>query len=357
MRGFARCLIAVPLLSACKVESSHTSPESISAPDLSSVAAATVVSSSWLVKITDYARYWPGTDGIGINDAGDITTQITTPLGNRAALVPAGTKEFIDIGTLGGSDSRPYAITATQGICGGATGRAFLWHRATGMRDLGTLGGRSSIAFACNASAGVVGAAQVTAGDYHAFLWTESAGMLDLGTLGGPFGWAQGVNARGVVVGHSALADRSVHAFRWTRATGMIDLIPEARYSFARDVNDEGVIVGDMAGGRAHPFIAFRWTPTRGLQRLGTLGGFNSRAWAVNNAGVIVGESDTRAGQRHAFFWTSSGGMKDLGALPPNANSSVAFDINRRNEIAGYSLSPDPAVIRTTVKWTLAPSR
>src|SRR5262245_1298468 len=48
---------------------------------------------------------------------------------------------------------------------------------------------------------------------------------------------------------------------------------------------------------------------------LGTLGGFSSLASAVSTSGHIVGMSQTAAGAWHAFLWTPSGGMVDLGTL------------------------------------------
>ena len=50
------------------------------------------------------------------------------------------------------------------------------------------------------------------------------------------------------------------------------------------------------------------------LTELGTLGGTNSRAFAINNADQIVGESDIAMGSKHAFRW-QDGVMTDLNTL------------------------------------------
>ena len=47
---------------------------------------------------------------------------------------------------------------------------------------------------------------------------------------------------------------------------------------------------------------------------LGTLGGEESWAWAINNRGQVVGWSETTDGDIHPFLW-EKGEMTDLG--PP----------------------------------------
>ena len=59
---------------------------------------------------------------------------------------------------------------------------------------------------------------------------------------------------------------------------------------------------------------------------LGTLGGTSSYAAAINSGGVVVGWSETGAGETHAFRWTASSGMIDLGTLS-GAQSSQAVAI------------------------------
>ena len=68
---------------------------------------------------------------------------------------------------------------------------------------------------------------------------------------------------------------------------------------------------------------------------LGTLGGSASHAIAVNNAGVIVGDSDTATNETHAFSWTAAGGMHDLGTLP-GGTFSTAVAVNASGQVAGY---------------------
>ena len=58
---------------------------------------------------------------------------------------------------------------------------------------------------------------------------------------------------------------------------------------------------------------AFLWSPTTGMQDLGSLGG-NSYAYSINNSGHVVGYYIDGFGNSRAFLWTSSGGMRDISA-------------------------------------------
>ena len=77
-----------------------------------------------------------------------------------------------------------------------------------------------------------------------------------------------------------------------------------------------------------------------------------SHAYSVNDDGVIVGTSFSPDGLR-AFRWTPSAGMQDLGTLPPNAVSSAAFDINQKQQIVGSSTAANGSALWRTVKWVV----
>jgi len=106
--------------------------------------------------------------------------------------------------------------------------------------------------------------------------------------------------------------------------------------SFALDVNNPGTATGNAQtplGTLAPRLNAFRWDGTT-LTNLGTLPGSNnfSRGYAINDAGVIVGESDNNAPR--AFRW-ENGTMTDLGTL--GGTSAVAHGINNRGQIVGIA--------------------
>lgn len=102
-------------------------------------------------------------------------------------------------------------------------------------------------------------------------------------------------------------------------------------------VNADGVAVGD------HDLVpnsgatqAFRWTAAGGVEWLGTLGGAESHANAINDAGTIAGWSTTAGGTARAFRY-AGGQMKAL----PNifADESVgpdyAYAVNASDVVVG----------------------
>ncbi len=80
---------------------------------------------------------------------------------------------------------------------------------------------------------------------------------------------------------------------------------------------------------------------------LGTLGGAGSWAEGINDAGMVVGGSETTiAGERHPFLWVpdpsnpTQGTMVDLGVPFP---SVAAHDVNGLGQVVGYTFGSSPA--------------
>ncbi|MDR2981168.1 MAG: hypothetical protein LBV12_02860 [Puniceicoccales bacterium] len=80
-------------------------------------------------------------------------------------------------------------------------------------------------------------------------------------------------------------------------------------FSKAYDINETGMIVGS-AETKNREMHAFLWTKEHGMQDLGTLGGESSYAYAINEVGIVRGNSKTKNGERHAFSWTKEHGMQ-----------------------------------------------
>lgn len=67
------------------------------------------------------------------------------------------------------------------------------------------------------------------------------------------------------------------------------------------NARDQIIGVSDTADGFRH---AFRWTPSDGLQDLGTLGGTDSEGLSINAEGQITGDAAMARGGVHALIWT-----------------------------------------------------
>ena len=67
---------------------------------------------------------------------------------------------------------------------------------------------------------------------------------------------------------------------------------------------------------------------------LGTLGGKEGQANAINNKGQVVGSAEVRVGVQHAFLW-QKGRMVDLGTF--GGAEGWAADINERSQVVGLA--------------------
>lgn len=207
--------------------------------------------------------------------------------------------------------------------------------------------------------------------------------LFDMGTLGGPNAFPQSnaslaINSRGLAV---AQAETSIpdpfspdclqppeclaaHAMTWQNGlqTDLGALPGAGNTSFPAWLNDQGAVVGDSENGVIDPLTgspeirAVLWKSGK-IHDLGTLGGNEGYANAINNRGQVVGytlnttsDSDANAltfdfpplffpvaTQLRAVLW-QDGVIRDLGTLG-RGNDSAAFLVNERGQVAGISFT------------------
>lgn len=115
--------------------------------------------------------------------------------------------------------------------------------------------------------------------------------------------------------------------------------------STARAVS--GVRVVGSAQTARKQWHAYLYTFNEGTMiDLGTLGGSSSEAVAVSSLGYVAGNSETRTGQTHAFFW-SSGGLVDLGTL--GGKHSIATAMDAYGTVVGMAQTRDGQ--ERAVRW------
>ncbi|GAA3001049.1 hypothetical protein [Actinokineospora diospyrosa] len=119
--------------------------------------------------------------------------------------------------------------------------------------------------------------------------------------------------------------------------------------SFANDVDEQGNAVGySSETGSLDAHRAVRWDRDGRAVDLGTIGGARASATAIGPRGVVVGRSETAAGQWHATRWDRRGAT-DLGTLPGGTDSD-ATAIGADGTIGGNSGTADPN-LRLAVRW------
>src|SRR5262249_33026054 len=106
--------------------------------------------------------------------------------------------------------------------------------------------------------------------------------------------------------------------------------------SEAHGINDAGQIVGVSDKDAVNR--AFLYSDGE-MTDLGTLpGGSFSNAYAINNGGQVTGTATVSGSATHAFLWDSDNGMQDLGTL--GGSNSFGVSINASGEVVGYSNYP-----------------
>ena len=162
-----------------------------------------------------------------------------------------------------------------------------------------------------------------------------------------PRGYAIGLNSSGQVTGGQFGLQGGGYEgnkpFRWTPGAGAELLTTCCEHGYGADINGSGDVAGSYQGG---PFSGtYRGFVVVGtvVTKLPVLPGIAfldqespSKAFALNDAGVIVGYSPTPSRTRHAVQWSAGGAaILDLGTL--GGTNSEAVDINNAGQVIGMS--------------------
>ncbi len=263
--------------------------------------------------------------------------------GSSAGAASMGPTALSDLGQVVGN---PYPNPFDHTGFSGAT-----LFDGTKLVYLGKFGVLGAYATAINNAEQIVGTSYTDTNPsiYQAYLYDHGT-VLNLGFLpGGTTSRARGINAHGDIIG---TGDSTVYFgnrsffYHDGQMTDLGDLGGFSATAFA--INDAGQIVGSSTGSatatQIGPIEAFLYQNGQ-MTDLGGFGGRYSSAQAINNAGQIVGAADyPNQGPRHAVLW-QNGQMADLGVLG-NGTSSFAYGINNSGQIVGTSWASPIGAIR-----------
>jgi len=252
---------------------------------------------------------------------------------------------------------------------------------------LPTLGGTNGVATTINDFGQVAGYAENTTKDtgcpapqqyeFKPVLWTTGRAR-ELHTVpGDPEGLAWAVNDKGQVAGTSGVCGppsfinpitlQSLHAIFWDadgtpNNLGNLGGDGHGFGIFAKNLNNQGQVVGwsDLPGDTT--FGAFIWSKATGMQALPGLlpGDVGIGALAINDAGVVTGVWINSAFNPTAVIWQNgvNGVMTNLNTLIP-ADSPLylqtACSINSFGQIIGFAVVTSGAHAGETHAYMLTP--
>jgi probable HAF family extracellular repeat protein len=298
------------------------------------LAAATGVSADGTI-IVGYGQEGNGVEGW----IARIPVPIAPPIsGSIHGIDPLPNLPIVNVTGVSGDGSKVVGFSETTDFL---TAHSFLWNGTS--TDIGASGaGPRNFAYAISGDGNVIVGEENNS--VVAYRYANGT-MTPLGTLTNGFtSQAFGVNTDGSVIVGQADGASGLHAFRWvlggpgaaTNGGGTMTDIGALNTgntaSVALGVSGDGNVVAgwsalDASNGAAH---AFRWTDSGGMVDIGSLGG-NSFALAISSdSNVIVGAANVGAAT-HAFRYTTASNMVDLGTL--DGKNSIARAVNQDGSV------------------------
>jgi uncharacterized membrane protein len=185
--------------------------------------------------------------------------------------------------------------------------------------------------------------------------------MTSLGTESTPDGYSrgQGINDSNEIAGRTSKGDfggNPKYTTYWDENQNLdqFDLAASNGYSTAEQINNNGLISGATRTPTTDSTIfAATWDTSGNMTILNNFnaGSFGSKAWSINDAGVLVGYDQFAAGniatdptKTTAFVSLDGTNMLDLNTLVDLTGTglvtlSMAYDVNANGDIVGVGLT------------------
>jgi probable HAF family extracellular repeat protein len=231
-------------------------------------------------------------------------------------------------------------------------GEAFVWGAGTLTILPSLVTGGWAEALAINNYGRIVGWSETSYGfaHDHGVLW-EGGTAHDLGTLSGGYGhssYASAINNAGLIVGYSDFRDQfgnnprdracvSDNGSTWVSLGTLPGASTYSSHAWA--INESGVIGGESrdANFKELPCLWPDGTASS-IQALSLPVGFQAAGWVngLNDNADAVGAVESTSSQRRAVLWPSDQSPVNLGTLP-GGDVSFAMDINNLGQVVGSS--------------------
>ncbi|MEU4765894.1 hypothetical protein AB0H12_21810 [Actinosynnema sp. NPDC023794] len=295
------------------------------------VAAPTAQASASITELPGLPGY-PTHRAIAVNDLGQVVGVAEGNGKPRAVRWTASGAAATDLGLgrpSGLNQVGQVLIEEGVSLTGPFVQRARIWQDGT-VTDLTPSGAGVVIASAIGNTGVVPMTYSTSPSGYHqekAVVWRD--GKHTSLPVTGPHLWTSAVNDAGVVAGSKApMFGTDLHAFLCPDATTCRPLptVPGSSTYSVEAINEAGVVVGNR------DTKALRWAGDQ-VTVLSTSGGVANSPQAINERGDVVGWTTDASGTRRATLWRAGGGSVTLNV--PGRSEAVA--VNDRGDVIGWT--------------------
>jgi uncharacterized membrane protein len=278
-----------------------------------------------------------------LNDAGESAGESFTG-GARHAVRWSRDGRITGLPDLGGGESTASGINNSGTVIGAAARTSSDWTAVrwdgAEVTVLATPPGVTATRARAIGETGVIVGDAVVGQERKAVKWAGNR----LTVLPSPSGaWTAGasvVNDRGVIAGTATFADNSVHVVRWDPQGRVADLGTFGGTLELTAINAAGVVVGFAREPRTTQTFPFRSNADGGLDALGVGSGGSARAYDVNDLGEVVGDSLTKQPRWVPESWHPDGSLRSLEEAPGDPDDRTAgkaWAINNAGVAVGES--------------------
>lgn len=289
----------------------------------------------------------------GLGEAGQVIgyggDDTYTPL---AKPVLGGLSGFKPLPALTESLNFPLGLNEASWVAGSTSNMPIIWIDGKPSELYTVFGWAPGFAWDVNGNGRVVGSLinDLLQYEYPVYWPDPNSSAEDLPLPAGAFaGGAFAVNEAGQIAGAGGLPSGSFGALRWddpTQPPLEVGMLSGGANSEAVGINEKGDVVGRTTYANFSIEAMLYRSAEKELVGLGFLSGNYSFAWDVNDDRVVVGDANTSVPEARAFVW-KDGVMHDLNDLVVCSNEPLgtlvsARAINNAGWIAAEAVSGSP---------------